>query len=78
VLGYITTWIWNFGDPASGILNTSSLQNPDHQFSTTGTFWDKVPEKWYFQVIRAPLLNGRRDAADPGITLTVNGRQILQ
>ena len=29
-------WAWNFGDPGSGVLNTSSLQNPVHIFSTTG------------------------------------------
>lgn len=40
--GAIVGWQWNFGDPASGILNTSSLQNPDHQFSTTGTFAVKL------------------------------------
>jgi gliding motility-associated-like protein len=29
---------WNFGDPASGINNTSSLQNPNHSFTSTGTY----------------------------------------
>jgi len=34
----VQSWAWNFGDPGSGGNNTSSLQNPTHTFSTTGTF----------------------------------------
>jgi PKD repeat protein len=29
---------WNFGDPASGAANTSTLQNPTHTFSAPGTY----------------------------------------
>jgi gliding motility-associated-like protein len=29
---------WNFGDPASGAANTSTLMNPSHAFSTLGTY----------------------------------------
>lgn len=29
---------WDFGDPGSGLSNTSTLQNPEHTFSTYGTF----------------------------------------
>ena len=29
---------WNFGDPGAGALNTSSLVNPSHIFSTSGVF----------------------------------------
>ncbi|MCK7540338.1 MAG: PKD domain-containing protein [Marinilabiliales bacterium] len=36
--GMITQWLWNFGDPGSGILNTSTLQNPVHTFSNSGSF----------------------------------------
>ena len=32
----ITSWSWNFGDPASGVDNTSNLPNPSHTFTTTG------------------------------------------
>src|SRR3990172_2372266 len=35
--GNISTWNWNFADPASG-TNTSSQQNPTHIFSQAGTF----------------------------------------
>jgi gliding motility-associated-like protein len=31
-------WEWNFGDPASGIADTSSLQNPVHIFGDPGTY----------------------------------------
>lgn len=34
----IATWNWNFGDPASGVNNTSTLQNPTHLFSGPGTY----------------------------------------
>ncbi len=34
----ITDWHWNFGDPASGAANTSTLQNPGHTFSLSGEY----------------------------------------
>ncbi len=34
----ITGYAWNFGDPASGVNNTSSLQSPTHSFATAGTY----------------------------------------
>ena len=33
----ITSWFWDFGDPASGVNNTSTLQNPTHTFTGPGT-----------------------------------------
>jgi len=33
----IASWNWNFGDPGSGLDNTSALQNPAHLFSSAGT-----------------------------------------
>ena len=35
--GTITAWLWDFDHPASGALNTSTLQNPQHSYSTIGT-----------------------------------------
>lgn len=32
----ITTWTWNFGDPASGAANASALQNPNHVYTNCG------------------------------------------
>ena len=34
----IIAWNWNFGDPGSGPLNTSTLQNPTHSYSATGAY----------------------------------------
>jgi len=34
----ITGWAWDFGDPASGVDNTSDLQNPTHQYDTAGVY----------------------------------------
>ncbi|MEI6435797.1 MAG: PKD domain-containing protein [Bacteroidota bacterium] len=34
----IVSWNWNFGDPASGANNTSSLQNPSHTFNVAGIY----------------------------------------
>lgn len=36
--GNITSWSWNFDDPASGINNVSSGQNPIHVFSAPGIY----------------------------------------
>jgi len=34
----LVSWYWDFGDPASGVNNTSTLQDPSHIFTTGGTF----------------------------------------
>jgi PKD repeat protein len=36
--GNITEWLWNFGDPASGVNNTSTLQNPEHMYANGGLY----------------------------------------
>jgi PKD repeat protein len=36
--GQVTTWNWNFGDPTSGMNNTSTLQNPIHTFLNAGSY----------------------------------------
>ena len=36
--GSIVSWAWNFGDPASGPLNTSALQNPQHRYNSIGFY----------------------------------------
>jgi gliding motility-associated-like protein len=40
--GNPTTFFWEFGDPASGAANTSSLQVPTHTFTDTGVFKIKL------------------------------------
>ena len=34
----IASWSWNFGDPSSGINNTSNQQNPQHKYNDTGHY----------------------------------------
>ncbi len=36
--GMIVSWLWNFGDPASGPLNTSNSQNPQHRYNAIGFY----------------------------------------
>lgn len=38
VSGTVTSYSWNFGDPGSGAANTSTLQNPTHQFPGPGAY----------------------------------------
>jgi PKD repeat protein len=33
-----TSWLWNFGDPTAGVLNTSELQNPFFTYNLAGTY----------------------------------------
>ncbi|MFZ1751713.1 MAG: gliding motility-associated C-terminal domain-containing protein, partial [Saprospiraceae bacterium] len=35
---YVGTLMWSFGDPTTGVNNTSTLSSPCHKFSKTGTF----------------------------------------
>jgi PKD repeat protein len=35
---YSASYMWNFGDPASGTNNMSTSQNPNHTFSAAGTY----------------------------------------
>ncbi|MBL7904660.1 MAG: PKD domain-containing protein [Bacteroidales bacterium] len=36
--GQITGWAWDFGDPTSGVNNTSLLVNPTHVYAQPGTY----------------------------------------
>ena len=36
--GTVTNYTWNFGDPNSGLNNTSTNQNPSHTFTAPGTY----------------------------------------
>ncbi|MCC6186261.1 MAG: T9SS type A sorting domain-containing protein, partial [Chitinophagaceae bacterium] len=31
-------WLWKFGDPASGLADTSSMQHPKHSYTTAGAY----------------------------------------
>jgi PKD repeat protein len=37
--GNVVGWQWDFGDPVSGIDNSSNLEDPTHIFSTADTFF---------------------------------------
>ncbi|MDP1621455.1 MAG: PKD domain-containing protein [Bacteroidales bacterium] len=63
----ITTWLWNFGDPASGANNTSTTQNPTHTFTTGG------PHIVRLMVTNA---NGCNDSVVGGKTVTVNAAPV--
>jgi PKD repeat protein len=41
-LGTISTYSWDFGDPASGASNTSANANPQHTYSSKGAFTVKL------------------------------------
>ncbi len=34
----VVSWSWDFGDPGSGIFNTSNLTNPTHTYSLAGSY----------------------------------------
>lgn len=36
--GQIMSWLWDFGDPASGMANFSTLQNPTHTYTIDGAY----------------------------------------
>jgi uncharacterized repeat protein (TIGR01451 family) len=36
--GYVDTWAWDFGDPASGSDNYSNEENPSHLYRSTGVY----------------------------------------
>lgn len=36
------SYLWNFGDPASGSLNTASVKDPSHKYPSTGPFQVKL------------------------------------
>lgn len=38
-VGSTLSWSWDFGDPPSGVLNTSSLQNPSHVYPGPGAYF---------------------------------------
>ncbi len=33
-----TYWLWDFGDPASGVLDTSTLENPSHTYNDIDSY----------------------------------------
>ena len=58
-----TSFVWNFGDPASGELNTSNDVNPTHLYQTPGTYTISLHEE-------DP--NTCNKTSDTSFTITVN------
>ncbi len=58
--GQISGWLWNFGDPASGALNASILQNPVHTYATPGNFTVRLI---------VTNLNGCKDTTERTVTV---------
>jgi len=59
--GSIQSWNWIFGDPLSGTDNTSTLQNPLHNFTASGAF-----------VVSLTVSNLNGCAKDTTITVNIN------
>lgn len=38
----VLSYLWNFGDPSSGALNTSNLKNPKHVYTVSGIYTIKL------------------------------------
>ncbi|MCX6267851.1 MAG: PKD domain-containing protein [Bacteroidetes bacterium] len=36
------SWLWDFGEPSSGVFNISSVQNPEHQYDSPGEFFVRL------------------------------------
>ena len=37
-VGFISSWLWKFGDPGSGINNSSTDPNPEHNYNLQGNY----------------------------------------
>lgn len=38
ISGSITNWVWDFGDPSSGLLNSSTVKNAQHKYNAVGVY----------------------------------------
>jgi PKD repeat protein len=57
----ITNYLWNFGDPTSGVANFSSLQNPSHYYDSTGVY-----------IVTLTITNSQGCSDNVSLPLTVN------
>ncbi len=56
---------WNFGDPASGVDNTSTLESPSHYFSSAGSFLVKL-------TVTLPVSSSRPIECTESFSLLIN------
>ncbi|MFN8251350.1 MAG: PKD domain-containing protein [Ferruginibacter sp.] len=64
-VGSLAGWSWNFGDPGSGLFNTTTLANPVHNFSSAGN---------YVITLNVTTSNGCSNAVPFTRTITINDR----
>ncbi|MCB0740587.1 MAG: PKD domain-containing protein, partial [Chitinophagaceae bacterium] len=64
----VNAWAWNFGDPPSGAANASTLQNPVHTYTATGSYNVQlvaISDKGCTDTLVQPLfINGSNPAAN--------------
>jgi PKD repeat protein len=61
----ISSWVWDFGEPSSGTSNTSTLQNPDHTYSSPGTY-----------AVKLTVTNNNQCTHDTTIQVPVNPKPV--
>jgi PKD repeat protein len=59
--GNISSWYWNFGDPVSGLLNTSTFEDPSHTYHAVST--TEIVE------LIVTTQYGCKDTADKAVTI---------
>ncbi len=74
--GAITNWLWDFGDPGSGILNASTLQSPQHSYSAVGPYNVRLivtSDQFCTDTLTQPIfVNGSFPVADVSLANTGN------
>lgn len=61
--GNIVSWLWDFADPASGVNNSSNLQNPTHVFTSAGS---------YNVSLTVTNINGCTDSFEQPVSIATN------
>lgn len=75
----VNQWLWDFGDPDSGVNNLSNLQNPTHTYNAPGFYTvtltvrtpvttdnsDSEVKTAYIQVVQAPTPDFSFSVTDP-------------
>lgn len=64
-------WLWHFGDPASGPLDTSRLAKPEHRYSAPGLYWVHV-QSFAHGRLRASYRQSVRVYAPPTLAAIAN------
>ncbi|WP_317899392.1 T9SS type A sorting domain-containing protein [Aurantibacillus circumpalustris] len=77
-MGYSLNFVlWNFGDPASGAANTSTLSNPSHTFTAFGTYTTQLILYYSCTGGTDTLRQVITVSSVPSQTLNVNGKTTI-